>query len=147
MGVPGDGGGGGHPVVVLFFASWCTSCRAELPALAAAYRHQRTSRSRLAKVPPVGVDGKEPAADALAFVRASVVTFPVGEDHSFAVTGGTSSFAAPPAAVTVTGDGTIAAIRYGVLSTSDLVRWQRHLLASGQRPTVDGRRVATPSER
>ncbi|MGH9087165.1 MAG: TlpA family protein disulfide reductase [Acidimicrobiales bacterium] len=130
VGLPADGGAGGHPAVVLFFASWCGPCQAEIPSLAAAYHHQQASHSRLAKVALLGVDGNDPSNKALEFVHQSGVTFPVGADQTFAVTNGKFYFSYLPEAVMVDGNGTIAAIHYGALSSADLVRWQRHLLAS-----------------
>ena len=129
-GVPVDGGGEGHPAVVLFLASWCTPCQAEIPALATARRRQVAGHQRLAKVDLIGVDGNDPTPNALAFLHESGVTFPVGADRTYAVTSGTFGFSALPEAVMVDADGTIAAIHYGALSTADLVRWQQRLLSS-----------------
>lgn len=131
VGVPADGGGNGRPAVVLFFASWCTPCQAEIPALAAIRRHQVASHSKLAKVALVGVDGNDPTASAVAFLHESGVTFPVGADRTYAVTSGTFGFTALPESIMVDANGTIAAIHYGALSTGDLVRWQQRLVAGG----------------
>ncbi len=131
VGVPADGGGNGRPAILLFFASWCTPCQAEMPALAHVYRSQQAARSRLALVSLVGVDGSDPKADATRFVRASGVTFPVGTDLNYTVTQGLFGFTGLPESVFVKADGTIAGIHLGALSTGAFVSWEHKLLASG----------------
>ena len=128
--VPGTGGGNGRPAVLLFFASWCTPCQHEIPSLAAAYRRQQSSGSRLAKVALIGVDGNDPTGSALRFVHGSGVTFPVGVDPTYAVTSGKFDFSYLPESVMVSGNGTIEAVHYGALSSADLVRWEQKLLAA-----------------
>lgn len=130
VGVPADGGGGGRPAVLLFFASWCSPCRKEIPALAATFRLQQQRHSRLAKVALIGVDGNDPTSNALAFVRSSGVTFPVGADVDFTVTQTLFDFNYLPESVFVEGNGTIAGIHFGELSTSTFVSWEDELLAS-----------------
>jgi peroxiredoxin len=67
----------GHPVVLNFWASWCPSCRAELPTLEAAYRQYRAQG-----VLVVGIDGATDTWPASrAFLAARGVTYPVGRDE------------------------------------------------------------------
>jgi cytochrome c biogenesis protein CcmG, thiol:disulfide interchange protein DsbE len=131
VGVPADGGGNGHPAVLLFFASWCVPCQAEVPAIAAAYHHQQAEGSPLAKVALIGIAGSDPTSTARRFVRQSGVTFPVGADRTFAVTEGLFYFTDLPEAVFVNGDGVIAAVHYGAISTAALVQWEQRLLSGG----------------
>ena len=53
----------GHPMVINFWASWCTPCREEAPILAAA------ARSHAGQVTFLGVDVLDLPTDALAFLR------------------------------------------------------------------------------
>ncbi len=130
VGLPADGGGRGRPAVVLFFASWCAPCHAELPALARAYRHQQSARSPLARVALIGVDTADPEPNAIDFVRSSGVTFPVAADTQYAVID-RYDFVGDPDAVFVNGDGTIAGVKEGPLSTDALLSWEHRLLANG----------------
>jgi cytochrome c biogenesis protein CcmG/thiol:disulfide interchange protein DsbE len=129
VGLPADGGGSGHPAVVLFFASWCTPCHAELPALARTYRQQQSSHSRLAGVALIGVDTADPQPNAVAFVKSSGVTFPVAADTQYAVID-RYDFVGDPDAVFVNADGTIAGVKQGALSAASLVSWEHRLLAN-----------------
>jgi cytochrome c biogenesis protein CcmG/thiol:disulfide interchange protein DsbE len=131
VGVPANGGGGGRPAILLFFASWCPPCAREIPALAATYRRQQEEHSRLAKVAVIGIDANDPTPNALTFVRSSGVTFPVGADVSFAVTQTLFDFSHLPESVFVDGNGTIAGIHLGPLSPSGFSSWERRLLADG----------------
>ena len=129
VGVPADGGGSGRPVILLFFASWCSPCQKEIPALARTYRRQQLQHSRLAEVPLLGVDGNDPTASALKFVHDSGVTFPVGADSAYAVTQGKFAFGGLPESVFVEANGTVADVHYGPLSTKSFVSWEKKLLA------------------
>jgi cytochrome c biogenesis protein CcmG/thiol:disulfide interchange protein DsbE len=65
----------GQVVIVNFWASWCTECRVEHPALDAAWQ-----RYRDAGVVLLGVDFQDTRADALAYLAGSGATWPPLED-------------------------------------------------------------------
>ena len=69
----------GRPVILNFFASWCTACRGETPLLA---RFYRTSRGH---VVIIGVDADDKAPAARRFVQANGVMYPVGFESTSAV--------------------------------------------------------------
>ncbi len=64
----------GKPVIVNFFASWCTPCQHETPLLARFYRGSH------GRVTMIGIDVNDPAAAALGFVHRTGVSYPVGVD-------------------------------------------------------------------
>ena len=64
----------GSPVIVNFFASWCTPCQKETPLIARFYR------ARQGRVRIVGIDVNDSAPAALRFVHKSGVAYPVAVD-------------------------------------------------------------------
>jgi cytochrome c biogenesis protein CcmG, thiol:disulfide interchange protein DsbE len=64
----------GRPVIVNFFASWCPPCKRETPLL------ERFYAEHGGRVLVVGVDSNDQTANALKFVAADHVTYPVGAD-------------------------------------------------------------------
>ena len=64
----------GRPLIVNFFASWCSPCKTETPLLATFYRGEH------GKVALVGLDVNDTVANALKFTGADGVTYPVGWD-------------------------------------------------------------------
>jgi peroxiredoxin len=64
----------GKPVLLNFFASWCTSCRDELPAIEEAYRAHKSEGFTV-----VGINTLE-NGDGVAFYRQLSLTFPAVAD-------------------------------------------------------------------
>lgn len=64
----------GKPLIVNFFASWCTPCRHETPLLARFYASEH------GQVTVVGIDSNDQTAAALRFARNTGIGYPVGVD-------------------------------------------------------------------
>lgn len=64
----------GRPVIVNFFASWCTPCQRETPMLARFYASEH------GRVVLLGVDANDQTAAALRFMAKAGVSYPVGYD-------------------------------------------------------------------
>jgi len=134
--LPRLGGGGpvspghGHPVVLVFFASWCGPCQAELPTVAATYRHLQHAGGPLRAVRVVGIDSLDHQPAASTFVRTSGVSFPVGTDTQGTVANGLYGFQGLPEGVFIRADGTIDQIVYGPVTRSELLAGERRLVGS-----------------
>jgi thiol-disulfide isomerase/thioredoxin len=66
----------GKPLVINFWASWCTPCRTEMPLLEAAYRAEHK------KVEFLGIDANDTPSAALAFLAQMHVTYPTVSDSN-----------------------------------------------------------------
>jgi thiol-disulfide isomerase/thioredoxin len=117
--------------VLLFFGSWCSSCHAELPPLAAAVRRQEDEGGALGKVRVIGVDSEDTKSVGEAFVAQSGIRFPVVRDPALAITSGDFYFDGDPNAVFVKANGTISAIVPGALSVAKLTAEEKKLIPSG----------------
>lgn len=73
----------GKTVVLNFFASWCGPCKREAPVLEQVWR-----RDRGKNVIVLGVDANDARGDALKFVRAHGVTYPIVFDSDGIVSAG-----------------------------------------------------------
>ena len=80
----------GKPLIVNFFASWCTPCQQETPLIARFYK------ANGGHVGIIGVDGFDSNANAIAFVRAKGVSYPVGVDPNNLIAVSTYNVAAFP---------------------------------------------------
>jgi thiol-disulfide isomerase/thioredoxin len=68
----------GRPVIVNFFASWCTPCQKETPMLARFAKHT--------SVAVIGIDVNDQTSSALAFVHKTGVTYPVATETAMGST-------------------------------------------------------------
>jgi thiol-disulfide isomerase/thioredoxin len=114
-GRPIDVAGLRGPMIVNFWAGWCTGCRKEMPALAAYAAHQ-------SQVKVLGIDFVDPQPGAaLELAKASDVGYPLLADPN-----GTLDSASPlphipglPLTVFLDADGSIAHVEAGAMVTED----------------------------
>jgi cytochrome c biogenesis protein CcmG, thiol:disulfide interchange protein DsbE len=64
----------GRPLIINFFASWCTPCKRETPLLARFYAEHH-GRDLI-----IGIDANDQTGAAEKFVQSAGVTYPVGSD-------------------------------------------------------------------
>lgn len=113
-----------HPVILNFFASWCTPCQGETPMLAKAAAAEQSVGGR---VRFVGVDANDPPTDALPFVQKSGVTYPVGVDATFQVTSGLYGIAGLPETFVIDSDGVVVAHIVGSIDAAELRYWMKQV--------------------
>jgi len=65
----------GKPVVINFWASWCTPCADEVPLLQTAWQHARTQG-----VIFIGIDYQDTQSDGLSFLQKQDITYPSAID-------------------------------------------------------------------
>ena len=103
----------GHPVVLNFWASWCTPCKAEARVLERGWQRYRSRGVKF-----VGVDYHDLGSDARTFVSAHGPTFPMLDDGPGTVTGAYGISQVPETYV-VDSSGKIVAHLAGPISGGD----------------------------
>jgi cytochrome c biogenesis protein CcmG, thiol:disulfide interchange protein DsbE len=92
----------GKAVVLNFFASWCGPCKRETPALERFWQQHRDR-----KLVVIGVDSNDSRGDALRFVHAHGVTYPVVSDPNGSLAGNSYAIANLPATYVLNSHGRI----------------------------------------
>jgi cytochrome c biogenesis protein CcmG, thiol:disulfide interchange protein DsbE len=113
----------GKPVIVNFWASWCSPCQAETPLLASWYRQEK------GRVALLGLDENDTESAALSFARAKGVTYPLGFDPQ-TIAASAYGVIALPQTFFLNARHQIVARVYGAVTTSDLTKDVR-LMTSG----------------
>lgn len=109
----------GRPVVVNFWASWCTPCRKEMPAL------EQVSRLLAGRVAFAGLDTQDQRAAGLGFARSARVTYPLG--IASAQVWSAYGVQALPASFFISAQGTVLGVDFGGMTTSSLLGLIRQL--------------------
>jgi thiol-disulfide isomerase/thioredoxin len=103
----------GHPAALIFFASWCTDCRVEAPAVEA-FASSPAGRGRV-----VGIDYSD-GGDWRAFLAAHHWTFPVLDDPNGQTLDAYGATVGIPATIILDAGGRIAQVEYGAETVSKL---------------------------
>jgi cytochrome c biogenesis protein CcmG/thiol:disulfide interchange protein DsbE len=115
----------GKPVMVNFFASWCTDCRGELQAVAS------VARANTGRLAVVGVDSNESSySAAIRLLGEARASYPVGVDADAKVA--TAYLVnALPVTYFLNRDGDVVGAALGPQKTAALERWARRLEGGG----------------
>jgi len=106
----------GQPVIINFFASWCSPCQRETPLLAKFYL------SNHGRVRVLGIDSNDQTALALQFARKTGVRYPVGFDPYPAATTISYRVLALPQTFFLNAQHRIVLHVVGALTTKDLTK-------------------------
>jgi thiol-disulfide isomerase/thioredoxin len=109
----------GRPVVVNFWASWCTPCRKEMPAI------EQVSRLLTGRVAVVGLDTQDQRAAGLAFARSRGITYPLATAN--AQVWSAYGVTALPATFFISAQGTVLGENLGAMTRSSLLDLIRQL--------------------
>jgi cytochrome oxidase Cu insertion factor (SCO1/SenC/PrrC family)/thiol-disulfide isomerase/thioredoxin len=114
-----------RPVLLNFWATWCTACKTEIPMMSAWYRaHSR-------QVMVVGVDQQEPKSPVASFVRRYHIPYLVGLDGSGSVSARYNVIDLPTSLL-INRHGVVIAVHVGALNRRYLARLQRTLTSGGE---------------
>ncbi len=114
----------GKPLIVNFWASWCSPCQQETPLLAHWYSAQH------GHVIVVGLDENDNAASALTFAHAKGVTYPIGTDPGLAAANAYGVVALPQTFF-LNAQHRIVDRVYGAVTLADLAKGVRLMDAPG----------------
>lgn len=101
----------GRPVMVNFFATWCTPCRMEVPVIQAAYEAYTDQALFI-----VGVDVGEKPETAAHFVRQLGLTYPIVLDRDGEVTVNQYKVRGIPASFFIDREGIIRSVHRGPIT-------------------------------
>lgn len=107
----------GRVVVLNYWASWCTPCRAETSGLESTY-----VATKAAGVSFIGVNVKDETGSAASFVRQNRITYPIVSDETAKTAlnlGGVPTFSLP-STVVIDRQGKVAAVYSGPVQQGDL---------------------------
>lgn len=103
----------GRPVLINFWASWCSPCRLEMPALVRAYEvHQDEGFVILA----INLTFQDALSAVQAFVQEFDMTFPVLLDETGAVTTDLYQLRGLPTSIFIDRDGRVVRMQIGVMT-------------------------------
>ena len=106
----------GHPTLLVFLASWCAPCKAELPGLSSYLTHHHLGDVRV-----VGINYNDAPANVKALVAKDGFVFPVVPDNG-TITQGDFGFVGLPDTVAINAKGVVTYVHSGVTSDALLTK-------------------------
>jgi thiol-disulfide isomerase/thioredoxin len=116
----------GRPVIVNFWATWCSPCRAEMPALQRAFEEQRETGLVVLGVNQTFVDNPDAARE---FVTELDLTFPNALDDNGNTSEKLYQVLGLPTSIFITAEGEIAHVQIGQMTDIQIATNSRRLIA------------------
>jgi thiol-disulfide isomerase/thioredoxin len=107
----------GHPGVLIFFASWCGPCKAEMPKVA---QYLRTHNEDPIQI--IGIDTNDRRSAGRDFVNRAGVTFPIGFDPVTKISSGVFGFLGIPETVFLNARGVVTQVYAGAIPKDELIK-------------------------
>ena len=104
----------GHPSVVMFFASWCTVCREELPKI-----EKYLSAHNLGSTQVIGIDALDAKSAGRTFVKQMGLSYPVAYDPDGKVTTNEFGISNLPETMFIDKSGVIKGVYLGAIPVSE----------------------------
>ena len=115
----------GQPVLINFWASWCTPCREEMPELVRAYEAHKAEGFVILGL---NLTYSDSVPDARAFASEFHVTFPVLLDKEGAMAERLYQIPGIPTSIFINRDGTIERIQVGVMNGKQIKEYIAEIL-------------------
>lgn len=123
------GAGRHRPVVLNFFASWCSPCVTETPLLAATAKAEKAKGS---DIQFIGVDVNDEPSAGLAFARRAGIIYPVGEDRNLHVSSTLYELLGQPDTFFINASGRVVARHLGALNATEMQGYLEQLGSTGK---------------
>jgi cytochrome c biogenesis protein CcmG/thiol:disulfide interchange protein DsbE len=115
----------GKPVILNFWASWCTDCKKETSLLV------QFERELSGRVPLIGVDESDTTSDAVKYARVHGITYPLVTDANYAAADAYGIYMGIPQTVFISANRRIVDRILGAATPADLAKGLRAIGVKG----------------
>jgi|GEM_PF-4207016 peroxiredoxin len=109
----------GKPIILTFFASWCTPCKTDIPTIESFYRQNQN------QISVIGIDTGDTKSAALNFVKSYDLTFPIGYDPTQELANVLYLIPGMPTTYFISDSHQVLGIQIGIVRPSLLQTWKQ----------------------